>query len=168
MLVREPAATPSASGSRPTLSDSVPPFAGVATFHDDFRSRALDPRWVAEHAVVQRRVGADPAAWVRLTAADIPAFLLLRSEVFGSGYTRYMFSGRFRVMSRAPHESVGLATVENSGGKNHDDLFIDAATGRCRVDIYRGDTTFTTRRCDDARWHRVTMSVYTMPAPRTP
>ena len=145
------------SGSRPLASLSVPPFHGVTAFHDDFRSGAFDARWVAEHAVVQRHGGADPAAWVRLTAASVPAYLSLRSQVFGTGHTQYMFQGRFRVISRAPHQSVGLATIENSAGKNHDDFFIDAATGRCRVDIYRGDTALTTTRCDDARWHRVTM-----------
>lgn len=149
--------TTSASGTRPSASDGAPPFHGVATFRDDFQVATLDPRWVAEHAVVQRRVGADPAAWVRLNAAGVPAYLSLRSEVFGSEYTQYMFQGRFRVISRSPHESVGLATVENNAGKNHDDFFIDATTGRCRLDIYRGDTALTPKRCDDARWHQVTM-----------
>ena len=149
--------TTSSSGSRAVALGSVPPFHGVATFRDDFQSASLDARWVAKQAVVQRRVGAHPSSWVRLNAASVPAYLSLRSEVFGAGYTQYMFQGRFRVISRAPHESVGLATVENNAGKNHDDFFIDAATGRCRLDIYRGDTAMTTTRCDDARWHQVTM-----------
>lgn len=109
-------------------------------------------------ATVTRAPGGDPTAWVELRADGTPAYLTAPSAALASHHTRYTFSGRFRVLSRAARQSVGLATVENDHRAQNDDLFVDASTGRCRVDIFRDDTALSTVRCDDGNWHRVTMT----------
>ena len=55
-------------------------------------------------------------------------------------------------------QSVGLATVQNSAGEHHADLFVDTRTGRCRVDLLADDTALSPGRCDDDVWHRVTVT----------
>ena len=53
---------------------------------------------------------------------------------------------------------MSLPTVENSADEHHADLFVDARSGRCRVDLRSDDTALSRARCDDAAWHRMTMA----------
>ena len=88
--------------------------------------RRRDRRAGSRRAVV-RAPGRDRRAGVRVGAARRTA----------SRDAPLRFTGRFRVRSHAPDQTVGLATVENSAGEHHADLFVDRTTGRCRVDLFR-------------------------------
>jgi hypothetical protein len=139
------AATPvSASGGATRLA---------ADFH-----HGIPQGWEFRRATIEDGAGHDPAGWVRLDATGVPAYVSLPPNSVAPGRRRYRFSGRFRVRTRAPGQSVGLATVENSAHEHHDDLFVDASSGRCRVDIFSADTAMSPGRCDDGAWHRVTMT----------
>lgn len=131
---------------------------GATQLHDDFAVGRPDARWTTVGATVTRAPGGEPAAWIELHAAGTPAYLTAPSTVLASHHSRYTFRGRFRVVTRPTGQSAGLTTVENSHGSRHDDLFVDASTGRCRVDIFRDDTALSTAPCDDGNWHRVTMT----------
>lgn len=129
----------------------------IATTRTDFAD-GIPAGWEARRAVVEHSSGAsEPASWVRLDATGIPAYVSLPPEEMASGRHHFAFSGRFRVRMRVPDQSVGLATVENGAGEHHADLFVDARTGTCRVDLLSDDTAMSPDRCDDGAWHRVTM-----------
>ena len=141
-----------------SCSSSVAGQAHASTrLHDDFASGRPDAQWTAVRATVMRATSGNPAAWVELRADGTPAYLTAPNSVLASHHTRYTFRGRFRVPARAAGQSAGMTTVENSHGTHHDDLFVDASTGRCRVDIFCDDTALSPTRCDDGTWHTVTM-----------
>jgi hypothetical protein len=113
--------------------------------------------WEQRRATVEQAAG-DPSTWVHLDATGVPAYVSAPPDELAPGRRRFRFSGRFRVLTRATGQTVGLATVENSAGEHHDDLFVDASTGRCRVDIFSADSAMSPFACDDGAWHRVTMT----------
>jgi len=113
--------------------------------------------WDSKQAAVTDAAG-DPSIWVRITASGHPGYVELPPTTLGNGQPAFELSGRFRVDHRAPRESVGLATVENSTHVHNADLFIDLTSGRCRVDLFQNDTALSPHPCDDGRWHHVTMT----------
>lgn len=148
----------STSTSAPDRSTSGPrPVATGLT--ESFTSGRLPSRWETAGAAVQRGTsGTDPAGFVRLTATGTPAYVSPKPRLLTTGHTGFTFTGRFRVIARTPGQTVGLATVENTRRTENADLFVDARTGRCRVDLFRDDTALSPGRCDDGRWHSVTLT----------
>jgi hypothetical protein len=137
--------------------------------HDDFSSGGLTAgRWTAENATVVTTGPTPPGPYAQLRAENGPAYLLWDRDIVVHGRRYWAFRGAFRVESRAAGQSIGLATVKNDAGQHHADLFVDAGTGHCRIDLYSEDTATTPIRCDDGAWHTVVMrgdygsSTYTM------
>jgi hypothetical protein len=159
---------PAASSTAPAASTTTRPRAAArattrpaprAAVTESFAAGAVDPSWEAAGATVTRGDGTDgPPSWVHLVAAGTPAYVSPRPRVLERGHSGYRFTGRFRVTARAPGRTVGLATVENTRRAENADLFVDARTGRCRVDLFRADTALSPGRCDDGRWHTVTLT----------
>lgn len=148
----------SGSGSEASSRPSGPAGSGAVTVRTDFAD-GVPPHWEARQTSVEHTSGADgPATWVRLDATAVPAYVSLPPAALPSGRHRFAFSGRFRVRTRTPGQSVGLATVENTVGEHHADLFVDTRSGRCRVDLLSDDTAMSPDRCGDDTWHRVTMA----------
>jgi hypothetical protein len=154
-LVACPGPTPTPEPTTTTTTTTLPPAPGTV-FAESFAAGTIGSEWESQGAVVQTGAG-DPAAWVDLPAAGLPTFISLPPRVLAPDHVRYSFTGRFRVVARTAGQTVGLATVENSLKSQNDDLFVDARTGRCRVDVYRDDTAMSPGRCDDGQWHQVTM-----------
>ncbi|MGZ4713620.1 MAG: hypothetical protein ACXVK4_13750 [Acidimicrobiia bacterium] len=150
---------PGPSPDPPPSTTTTMPATGVTTFHDDFDAGAFAPQWRVTGASVETAPGEDPAAWAHLAATGDPTYLSLPPRVLESGHAVATLRGRFRVTARPAGRTVGLATIENTNGHDHADLFVDASTGRCRVDVFRDDTAKSPGRCDDGAWHVVTMSV---------
>lgn len=126
---------------------------------ESFSSGALPHGWETAGATVRRGAsGPGPAAFVRLTATGTPAYVSPKPRLLAHDRTGFTFTGRFRVTARTPGQTVGLATVENARRTENADLFVDARTGRCRIDLFRDDTALSPGRCDDGRWHTVTLT----------
>jgi hypothetical protein len=155
----------STATSTSTIATPVP----TSTRRDDFSSGGFaEGAWSSEGATVVAADGTAPGAYAQLRAEDGPAYLLWDQRAIRQGRRYWSFRGWFRVESRAPGQSVGLATVKNGAGEHHADLFVDAPTGGCRIDLYSEDSVVTPFRCDDGAWHSVEMrgdygsSTYTM------
>lgn len=162
---------PTASSAPPTTAATArpstvsPPSASAratratADLSESFGGGTLPPGWETARATVVGPVpGANPAAYVHLVAVGAPAYVSPRPRVLESGHRGFEFRGRFRVQSRAAGETVGLATVENARRTENADLFVDARTGRCRIDLFRDDTALSPGPCDDGQWHTVTLT----------
>lgn len=149
------ATTASTRGAARDPSDS----ASATGLAESFTSGSLPRGWETAGATVRHgSTGAHPATFVRLTATGTPAYVSPRPHRLAPGRTGFTFTGRFRVVARTPGRTVGLATVENTRRTENADLFVDARTGRCRVDLFRDDTALSPGRCDDGRWHTVTLT----------
>lgn len=152
------APTTGPDGHRPTRAADPAP-GPTGDLSESFGSGALPAGWeTAGATVVRPGPGADPAAYVHLVAAATPAYVSPRPRRLARGHAGFELRGRFRVTARAPGETVGLATVENARRTENADLFVDARTGRCRIDLFRDDTALSPGPCDDGQWHTVTLT----------
>jgi hypothetical protein len=130
--------------------------AQVPMFSDSFATGSINKNeWDTKNATVVTGGGADPAHYAHIVAHNSAAYMNLTSATVPSGLRYFSMRGSFRIESRASGQTVGVATVKNSYGQHHVDLFIDASTGKCRVDIYQNDTALSPGRCDDGKWHDV-------------
>jgi len=153
------AAPPAPSSTTSTTTTARAPVSLITpatTFTLDLTSGRIAPPWEFTRATLTTAPGI-PARVLHLTAPAKPAFVSLPPRALAPGHTGYSFRARFRITARAAGQTVGLVTVENARRQANDDLFVDARTGRCRIDIFRADTARSPTRCDDGRWHTVTV-----------
>ena len=144
-----------AGSDAPTGTAGNAPTATTTSQHLDL-AHGVPSGWDQRRATLEHG-GGDPSTWIRSTP-PVCRHTVAPPAALASGRTRFRFSGRFRVRTRTAGQSVGLTTVENSAGEHHADLFVDARTGRCRVDLFSADSAMSTGACDDGAWHRVTMT----------
>lgn len=125
---------------------------------DSFESGAFTSgQWVTTAASIGSTDAHDNRRFARLTATGAGSYLTWPASVVQQGQRAWSVRAWFRVGSHGADHSVGLLTVKNKTGVHNADLFMEASTGRCRVDLLSSDKAVSTVRCDDKAWHLVEM-----------
>ena len=132
--------------------------ATTSTRQDSFESGTLSSgRWSTTGATFGTTGAHDNRRFARLTATGSGSTLTWPPSVVQQGQRAWSVRAWFKVESHGADHSVGLLTVRNKVGVHNADLFIEATTGRCRVDLLSSDKALSASRCDDQAWHLVEM-----------
>ena len=128
------------------------------TRRDSFESGAFSStRWSTKAASIGSTGAHDNRRFARLTATGAGSYVSWPSSVVQQGHRAWSVRAWFRVGSRGADHSVGLLTIRNRTRVHNADLFIEAPTGRCRVDLLSTNKAVSAFRCDDQAWHLVEM-----------
>lgn len=132
--------------------------ATTATYQDTFESGSFPTgKWTTTNATFGSTGAHDNRRFARLTATGARASMTWPTSVIQQGQRSWSVRTWFKVGSRGANHSVGLLTIRNKTGLHNADLFIEAPSGKCRVDLLATDKAVSTTRCDDGAWHLVEM-----------
>lgn len=132
--------------------------AANVTRQDSFESGAFSTaQWTTKAASFGSTSAHDNRHFARLTSTGAGSYLTWPASVIQQGQRSWSTRAWFKVGAHGADHSIGLLTIRNKAGVNNADLFIEASTGRCRVDLLSSDKAVSPSRCDGGAWHLVEM-----------